>query len=172
MSDDPDQEPSEDGPKQVGGELIIPVAAILFTIYYFSTIINVPWTAQVSAFFVGSILIVLCAGFIIRTAVQRARGEISLSIGKLIAPVAYIPKRLALLALTVGYIIVIPWTGFTLTTFLFLAASMLVLSEGKKKRTILILSAILSLGGYLLFIVAFKTRFPVGPFESMMKGLF
>ena len=49
---------------------------------------------------------------------------------------------------------------------------MLLLSEGKKKRFIFAISLSLSLGGYLLFIVAFKTRFPAGPFENFMKGFF
>ena len=46
-------------PRAIGGELIIPVAALALTIYYFTTIIDVPWSAQVSAFFVGAILILL-----------------------------------------------------------------------------------------------------------------
>ena len=49
--------------KSIGSELIIPVAALLFTIYYFYTIIDAPWTAQVAAFIVGSILIVLIMFF-------------------------------------------------------------------------------------------------------------
>ena len=43
----------------VGSQLIIPIAAVLFTVYYFYTIIDAPWTAQVAAFIVGSILIIL-----------------------------------------------------------------------------------------------------------------
>ena len=54
MSDQPAA--NEDGKKSVGGELVIPIAALLFTGYYFYTIIDAPWTAQVSAFFVGSIV--------------------------------------------------------------------------------------------------------------------
>ena len=38
---------------QIGGELIIPIAAVIFTLYYFSTIAHSPWTAQVNAFLVG-----------------------------------------------------------------------------------------------------------------------
>lgn len=49
--------------KSIGGELVIPIAALLFTFYYFYTIIDTPWTAQVSAFFVGTILIILVAIF-------------------------------------------------------------------------------------------------------------
>jgi hypothetical protein len=32
-----------------------------------------------------------------------------------------------------------------------------------------VLCAVLSIGGYLLFILAFETRFPAGPFEMLMK---
>ncbi|MEK9692167.1 MAG: tripartite tricarboxylate transporter TctB family protein, partial [Rhodospirillaceae bacterium] len=84
---------------------------------------------------------------------------------------AFIPKRLILLGLTLGYILVIPYAGFTLTTFAFLTAGMLTLSNGKKAGFILFLSALLSIGGYLLFIAAFKTRFPMGPIESALKGI-
>jgi len=64
----------------------------------------------------------------------------------------------------------VPSLGFTITTFLFLSIAMLILNDWRKKRFIILLSAVLSLGGYLLFIVAFKTRFPAGPFETFMKA--
>ncbi len=48
---------------------------------------------------------------------------------------------------------------------------MLLLGNGQKKGLIVSLSAILSLAGWALFIWAFDTRFPAGPFENLMKGL-
>jgi hypothetical protein len=48
---------------------------------------------------------------------------------------------------------------------------MLLLSGGRNKRFILILSGGLALGGYLLFILAFDTRFPDGPFEQLMERI-
>ncbi|MEK9847215.1 MAG: hypothetical protein VW557_11060 [Rhodospirillaceae bacterium] len=171
MSEKPEVDRGDAGPKQVGGELVIPVAAILFSIYYFWTIQDIPWEAQVSALLVGSVLILLCLGFIIRTFLQKSRGEVSLQFSQLLEPIAFIPKRLTLLGLTLGYILVIPYAGFTLTTFAFLTAGMLTLSNGKKAGFILFLSALLSIGGYLLFIAAFKTRFPMGPIESALKGI-
>ncbi len=50
--------------------------------------------------------------------------------------------------------------------------AMLLLSGGKKKGLAFSIAGILALGGYLLFIVAFKTRFPAGPFEQLMERLF
>jgi tripartite tricarboxylate transporter TctB family protein len=165
--------PTDDKPKKrhAGGELIIPVSGILFAIYYFSTIIDTPWTAQVSAFFVGAVLIGLIGIFFIKVAVEVVRGDADLRLDAVLAPNDFIPKRLALLALTVGYIVVVHYAGFTLTTFAFLALSMLLLSNGRRKRFILSLSAVLAFAGWALFILAFHTRFPAGPFERLMEGL-
>jgi hypothetical protein len=158
--------------KAIGGELIIPVAALAFTIYYFATILNVPWSAQVSAFFVGAILILLVIIFFIRTTVALLRREVTLRPGQILQPVSFIPKRIVLTALIIGYILFIRVGGFTITTFVFLALAMLLLNEGRRKGLILLLSALFAIGGWLLFIVAFETRFPAGPFEQFMKGLF
>ena len=73
--------------KSIGGELVIPIAALVFTLYYFYTIIDTPWTAQVSAFFVGTILIILVAIFLLRTVLQLRRGEVDLRLDTLVAPV-------------------------------------------------------------------------------------
>ena len=164
---------SEDKPKKkhLGGELVIPVGALLFTGYYFTTIIDVPFSAQVSAFFVGSILIFCVILLLIRSFFEIRRGEADLKLGSLIAPTSYVPKRLIMLALTLSYIFLIQWGGFTITTFVFLLLSMLTLNEGRRKGLILFLAASLALGGWLLFIFAFETRFPEGPFEILMKGV-
>ncbi|MDA0241092.1 MAG: tripartite tricarboxylate transporter TctB family protein [Proteobacteria bacterium] len=170
MAEPPDAPKSEQ--KAIGGELIIPIAALVFAFYYFYTIIDVPWTAQVSAFFVGSILVALVLLYLVRAAAMLRRGEANLSMSTLISPADLIPKRLKLLVLTIGYIALVRFMGFTITTFLFLLLSMLVLGDGKRKRLILLIALIMSLGGYLLFIVAFKTRFPLGPFEAFMNLIF
>ncbi len=166
-----DHDPTSAKPdkEHIGGDLIIPVAALVFTLYYFSTIIESPWTAQVSAFFIGTILIGLVIIFAVKSVVSMMGGEADLGMESLVAPRSYVPKRLVLLGLTLGYIIFVEWGGFTLTTFAFMALAMLLLNEGRNKRFIVILSGTLALGGYLLFIVAFDRRFPLGPFEQLMK---
>ena len=165
---------SEDESKQktIGGDLVIPVAAAVFTIYYFISIIDAPWTAQVGAVLVGSILLLLIAIFLVRQFRSLYVGEARWAWGKLISPPAYIPRRLALLALTIVYIIALPWGGFTLTGFVYLYAAMLVLGGGQVKWPALFIALAFALGGYLLFVVAFQVRFPEGPFEHLMKGLF
>ena len=163
--------PGKDDKKPIGGELVIPAMAFAFTLYYFWTILDVPWSAQVSAFFVGTILIILLIIFFIRTIATVRRGEASLAMGPLFEPKHYIGKRLALLGLTLGFIFIVQFLGFTITVFLFLSSAMLLLGNGQKKALIFSLSAVLALSGWALFIWAFETRFPAGPFENMMKGL-
>ena len=158
--------------RPAGGELIIPIAAVAFTLYYFTTIWESPWEAQVDAFFVGSILLTLVAILLIRLGRDLIAGEANLRLGGLIEPVAVAPKRLSVLVLAIGYVAAIEWLGFTLTTFTFLAAAMLVLSNGRRPGFILGLAAALALGGYLLFMVAFQTRFPSGPFEWLLGAVF
>ena len=161
------EHPEKSG-RQAGGELVIPIMAIAFTIYFFSTILESPWTAQVSAFMIGGILIALCLGIIVRTALAVAGGSASLGIGNLIGRDDWRSGRIGLLGATVGYVLLIDWGGFTLTTFGFLAISMAILSRGRRLGLIVLVAAAMALGGWALFIVAFDTRFPRGWFEETM----
>lgn len=166
-----DIEEGEPRKRALGAELVIPVMALLFTLYYFYTILESPWTAQASAFFVGTILIALVLIFVGLSFRWVAKGEGDWSFHTLFEPLGYAKPRLALFALTVGYIAVIPFFGFTITTFIFLFLAMLLLNRGRHVRLSLLVSLALSLGGYFLFIAAFDTSFPAGPFESLMEGV-
>jgi hypothetical protein len=159
-------------PNSVGSELIIPISAVVFTLYYFYTIVDAPWTAQVAAFIVGSILILLVVWFFVRSIRSLKTGQGVLNFSSLVRPTSLVPKRAVLLVITIAYIFTVPILGFTITTFLFLGSAMLVLNDFEKKGFITVLAIFLSVGGYLLFVVAFETRFPEGPFEKIMKGLF
>lgn len=159
-----------DTPKrQLGGELVIPVLAIAFTLYFFSTIWNSPWTAQVSAFLVGGILLLLCAIFFVRVALLLRSGQGNLGFGSLVTRDDIRTGRLGLFATTLGYAFLIGQLGFTLTTFLFLSISMFILGKGRNIGFITLVSAIMALAGWAVFIWAFDTRFPRGWFENAMK---
>ncbi|NQW00838.1 MAG: tripartite tricarboxylate transporter TctB family protein [Rhodospirillales bacterium] len=155
--------------RSVGGELVLPALGVLFTLYYFTTIIDSPWTAQVSAFFIGAVLLSLSLVFFIKTGLAIRRGTARLSFDTLFSRLDISSGRLALLVITLSYAILIEWGGFTISTFIFLFLAMTVLNKGNSKGFIAALSAVLSLGGYLLFIFTFETHFPRGPFETFME---
>ncbi|MDC1222867.1 tripartite tricarboxylate transporter TctB family protein [Planktomarina temperata] len=157
--------------RQLGGELVIPVLAVVFTLYFFSSIWNSPWTAQVSAFAVGGILLLVCGIFIIRCGIWLRRGEASLGFSNLFSREDLHTGRIGLLVTTIGFCSLIEMLGFTFTTFLFLSISMIILAKGKRPVFIAMVSAIMALGGWAVFIWAFDTRFPRGWFETTMKAV-
>lgn len=157
--------------RSAAAEMIIPVAGTAFALYYFSTIWNSPWTAQVSAFFIGAVLILCSTIMVIRLVRAVRRGDAAFNFTRLVEPISFVPKRVILFGLTLGYIVVLQWLGFTITTFIFLFLAMALLNERKRMGLITVLSLVLALGGWLLFVVAFEVRFPAGPFEALMRGI-
>jgi hypothetical protein len=164
--------PSDAEPRPIGAQLIIPIAAIAFTIYYFWTILDSPWTAHVGAFIVGIILLVLCVAFVGKQAYDWQRGRVTFGPGDLVTHADVTSGRAAIFALTIAYIYVIQWGGFTITTFCFLFISIAILDRARRPRLTALVSFIMVIAGYLLFIVAFNTRFPRGPFKTLMQKIF
>jgi len=158
-------------PRQLGGELVIPILAIGFTLYYFTTIWNSPWTAQVSAFLVGGILLGVCGLFILRCVLWLRAGEGSLGISNVVNYEDVRSGRIGLFIATVLFCVLIEHLGFTLTTFLFLLTSMAVLSRFRNLFFITWLSALIAVIGWAVFIFAFDTRFPRGWFETTMQAV-
>jgi len=159
------------GKKPLGGELIIPACSLAFTFYYFSTIIDSPWTAQVSAFFVGAILIALSLIFIVKSLYLVKTDRADLGLNGLIGRADITSGRVWVFLITLGYVVLVEWGGFTLTTFVFLFSTMLILSKGRRPGFIALMAAGFALTGYGLFIVALDTRFPFGPFEKLMQSV-
>lgn len=157
--------------RQLGGELVIPVLAVAFTLYYFSTIWNSPWTAQVSAFLVGGVLLIVCAIFFVRAALLLRSGQGTPGFRNLFNRDDIRTGRVGLIAATVAYCVLIERLGFTLTTFLFLTVSMLILAKGRRPLFVTAISAVMALAGWAVFIWAFDTRFPRGWFEETMRAL-
>lgn len=160
-----------DEKRQLGGELIIPVLALAFTLYYIYTVIDSPWSAQLNAFMVGSILILLVLIFFAVAARAVWRGEASLGMSNLIEPYDILPKRLGFIAFSLGYVVALPWLGFTLTTFLFMAASMMLLGNARRPLLYLTSAAVMAAIGLLVFVILFQKRFPKGPVEYLVQAL-
>ena len=157
--------------RAIGGELIIPALAVAFTVYYFVSIHEAPWTAKVSTYLIGGVLIALSLLFAALALRELLARRADLSARVLLEPAQLRGKRAGLLALTLAYIVVLEWSGFTITTFVFVLAGMLVLGGARAARIALVLAAVYALGGYVLFVALFDTRFPAGPFERLIAQL-
>jgi hypothetical protein len=168
-----DNDNKDDGKEAVGNDLIIPIAALLFTLYYFSTIWGLEWEARANGMALGFILIALILLFFVRTMVRIARKQarFSFSFGGLAGRGEVLLQRLGLFGLIAAFIVALPYLGFTLTIFLFLVAAMRLLGT-RSIKTLLKFALPVAIGGYLLFIVLLGTRLPYGPVEHMLAHLF
>lgn len=160
-----------DQKRQMGGELIIPALALVFTLYYISSVIDSPWSAQLNAFMVGSVLIALVVLFFAYAAREVFQGRATLGATNLLAPYHILPKRIAFIALSLGYLVVMPWFGFTLTTFLFMAASMFVLGGARRPVVYLSAAAVMAAVALVVFVILFQKRLPKGPIEYLLQAL-
>ena len=153
--------------KKVGADLIIPVIATLYAVYYVASVWDFPPEAQRSGMFLAALLIGLSVLCFIRTAVQFMRGRAEWEFSSVLGPREGRGRRGAFFALIIGYLFVVPWGGFTLTTFLFLLVGS-ILAGLSPVRKAAIFAAIASLGGWFFFIFLLGTRFPRGPFEEFV----
>ena len=158
--------------KHRGADLILPALAVAFTVYYLISIQGTPWTAKVSAYLIGTILLALILIMAVKVGIELWRREADLGLGKLLAPREYLVRRAALAVLTIAYTMSLEFGGFTLSTAVFLYVAMILLGGWKIQRMALALALTYAIGGYLLFVVAFQTRFPRGPIESLLQAWF
>jgi len=154
----------EEEKKAKGDELVFPLMALAFAVYYLYTLMGLSWEAQINGILVGSILIFLIAVFLLMTVLDRRRGKISFKFKTFVFKSSSQMTRVWFLLLAVAYVIVIPWTGFTLTTFGLLGV--------RSPVRLFTISLAMSVCGYLFFITLLKTRLPSGPVERLVEWLF
>lgn len=162
-------------PRNILPDCIIPVMAFAFTVYYLTTITEVPWISQASAFFVSGLLLLSIIAFAIRSVWRIRHHQECIHLeGAFVHLFGEWPiriKRILLLALAIGFIYFIDNLGFTLSTFIFVFCAIVLLSGRDNWRKALTISLSCSVIGYIVFIYFFHTRFPAGPIENWLEGV-
>jgi len=161
---------NRDGKVATGADWIIPIAGIGFATYYLISIKDLDWEAKISGVFCAVVLFLLIGIFAVRTVIGLARGTHEFEWRSLYENRELAIIRGSLFGLTVLSVALIPWAGFTLSTFGFLLACFLWL-EKMSTRMAVITAGALALFGYVLFILILGTAFPMGPFERLMAAL-
>lgn len=156
--------------KVTGIDWILPAIAVAFATYYLISINSLRWEAKVSGLLVALIVAVLVTAFAIKTVIGLTKGKLRVEFSGLSESRDGAIRQLILVGLIVGFIALIQTIGFTLSVFIFLSANLIFVAALPVVRA-LALSAVISLCGYLLFIVALQTDFPVGPFEQLLAPL-
>jgi len=158
--------------RALGADLIIPVGTILFACYYLYTVWGLPWQAKAAGIGIAGAMALVLVLLAIRFVREYMAGRADLGLGDLVVPKVTLAQRLGLLAAALAFVFAMPLIGFTLGLFLFLMTGMIILSGLAELKSAFIIALLVSLAGYLLFIVFIRARFPHGLVETFLDSLF
>jgi hypothetical protein len=155
----------------LGADLIIPVLAAAFTVYFLVDSTQLVWEARANGTVIGVVLLVLVAVQFVKIALALRDGRGTLRLGELGATDLVQFQRLALLAALAIFIALVPWLGTTLGLFLVMMATMWTLGVCSVRQLIAVALAT-AITFYLLFIALLQTRLPSGAVEKLLAPLF
>jgi len=162
--------PPKPGVAGAGADLVIPLLALGFAIYFFFSIHDLVWEAKANGVIIGTLLVLLIAAQLVRSGVAIARGRADWGADALWQPRDALGKRIGMVGVTIAFIAALPWLGLTLGLLLGMAAALWAM--GVRRPGVLAgLSIAVAAAAYLLFIAALNSSFPHGPIEHLIAWL-
>lgn len=162
--------PRSSGAAPIGADLVIPLMALAFAVYFFFSIRELPWEAKANGTMIGSTLLLLVVVQFIRIGTAVARGKATLGFDALWQPRDALGKRLGMVAVTIVFIATVQWLGLTLGLLLGMLASLWIMGV-RRPKIIILVSLGVALISYALFIAALNSEFPHGPLEHLFGQL-
>jgi hypothetical protein len=152
----------------LGADLVIPLLALGFAIYFFWSIADLAWEAKANGVVIGAVLIALLVVQLARIAWAVAQGRADLRSGALWEPREVLLKRLGMVAVTVAFIFLLQVLGLTLALFSAMAVALWIM--GVRKPSLLLGIAFgVAAAAYLLFIALLDAGFPHGLIEKLLS---
>jgi hypothetical protein len=152
----------------LGADLVIPLLALGFAIYFFWSIADLAWEAKANGVVLGVALIALVVVQMARIGWAVAQGRADLRTGTLWEPREVLLKRLGMVAVTVAFIFLLQALGLTLALFSAMAVALWIM--GVRKPSLLLGIAFgVAAAAYLLFIALLNAGFPHGPIEKLLS---
>jgi hypothetical protein len=155
----------------LGADLVIPVLALAFAIYFFWSIADLSWEAKANGVVIGAVLVGLVAVQLGRIARDVAQGRGDLRTDPLWQPREVLFKRIGMVLVTVAFIVLLQLAGLTLSLLVCMAAALAIMGV-RKLPTLLAISFGVAAAAYLLFIAVLDSAFPHGPIEHLLARLF
>jgi hypothetical protein len=152
----------------LGADLVIPLLALGFALYFFWSIADLAWEAKANGVVIGAALLALVAVQVVRIALAVAQGRGDLRTDPLWQPGEVLPKRLGMVAVTVAFILLLQVLGLTLSLFASMGAALWIMGV-RKPSVILGISFGVAAAAYLLFIAALDAGFPHGLIEKLLS---
>ena len=152
----------------LGADLLIPLLALGFAIYFFWSIADLTWEAKANGVVIGAVLVGLVVLQLARIAVQVGKGEADLRTDPLWRPGDVFAKRVGMVLVTVAFIALLETLGLTLSLLLAMAAALAIMGV-RKPATIAGISAAVAAAAYILFIAVLNSAFPHGLIEKLLS---
>lgn len=159
------------GKPALGADLVIPLLALGFAVYFFVSIRGLAWEAKANGVIIGSILVLLIAIQLVRIGLAVKRGQGDLRADPLWEPREALVKRVGMVVVTVAFIATIKWLGLTLGLLIGMAAALWIMGV-RRLRVVFAVSFAVAASAYLLFMVALDSSYPRGPLERALTALF
>ena len=152
----------------LGADLVIPLLALGFAIYFFWSITDLAWEAKANGVVIGVALVVLVVVQIARIAAAVAQGRGDLRTDPLWQPGDVLLKRLGMVAVTVAFILLLQVLGLTLSLFLAMAVALWLMGV-RRPSLVLGIAFGVAAAAYLLFIAVLDAGFPHGLIEKIFS---
>jgi Tripartite tricarboxylate transporter TctB family len=152
----------------LGADLVIPLLALGFAIYFFWSITDLAWEAKANGVVIGAALIALVVLQVARIALGVARGEGDLRTDPLWQPRDVLLKRLGMVAVTVAFILLLQVLGLTLSLFAAMAVALWLMGV-RRIPVVLGIAFAVAAAAYLLFIAVLDAGFPHGFIEKLLS---
>jgi hypothetical protein len=152
----------------LGADLVIPVLALGFAIYFFWSIADLAWEAKANGVVIGAVLVGLVAVQLTRIAIDVAKGRGDLRTDPLWQPREVLFKRIGMVGVTIAFIALLQLLGLTLSLFVAMAAALVIMGV-RRASTVMLISLAVAAAAYLLFIALLDSSFPHGPIEKLFS---
>lgn len=162
--------PPGEGKAPLGADLVIPLLALGFAVYFFFSIRDLAWEAKANGIIIGTILVLLIAVQLARMGLAIARGRGDFRMDPLWRPRDVLAKRVGMVAVTIAFIASIQWLGLTLALLLGMLASLWLMGV-RNPKVLVGIPVTVAAASYLLFIAALDSAFPHGPIENLLDAL-
>jgi hypothetical protein len=152
-------------------ELIIPVGAVVFTIYYLATVQELPFQAKVVGIYVGGAIVLLSLILFARFAMEIFKGKKALNFHGFFSDPVSEGRRWGVLAATCLFIGLMPVVGFVVSLFAYVLVTVILVGGMARLRTALILATSLTAVAFFIFIIFVKVRFPLTGVDTFLRSL-
>lgn len=149
-------------------ELVIPIGGLLFSLYYVSTVQDLPFQARVVGVYISVALFALALLLFIRFVRDVIAGRRSLGVQGFLSRTDVEMKRWLVFGSALLLVVLMPIFGFVLSLFLFVATTAFIIGGVARLPMAVLTATVLTSIAFGVFIVLVEVRFPLSEIDRTL----